>query len=241
VQADLQHALALLPLSGTAAAPVSPASLASLRSELEFAQFQVGLASATRKAAAALTATAPAAKPNHPAAVALFTAAIEFHAKWQVNESSAVERAAAWVATSTAGAGADQQQAVVSPQLAHVSALAALLSDRSAAHLHARNYAACVQGCSVAMKVWSQQVAHERQSKGTAAAQPSPTPAWWLCTLIRRGSARAFQGDLHGAVADYEQALAAWNTDSASTLQQQEQRKQVQDDLQRIKLAAAQA
>lgn len=257
VQADLQHALALLPLSATAAAPVTPASLASLRSELECAQFQVGLGTATRKAAASLALSAAGAgaaaapKPNHAAAVALYTGAIEFHAKWQVNESSAVERAAAWVATGSA-AGADpsqqpqqQPQTVVSAQLAHVSTLAALLSDRSAAHLHARNYAACIQGCSVAMQVWSQQVAHERQSKGGAFGSgahvhSAPTPAWWLCTLIRRGSARAFQGDLHGAAADYQEALASWSPDAASTPQLQDQRKQVQDDLQRIQLAAAQ-
>ena len=240
-QADLQHALALLPLTGSAASPVLPASLAALKLDLDFLSLRLGLGARTRKAAAAFGAG------EHSKAVALYTDAIEFHAKWTVaseaEECSAAEKAAASV-LSVSGA-----VTAVSPALAHVSLLGCLLSDRSAAHLAAKNFAAAIQGCSVAMQVWAN--LSSASAAASASASTAVIPSWTTVTLVRRGSARAFQGDLAGGVEDYEKALSQWamqpsqqqeaEAGGSASKEQRARREQVAADLQRIRAAAAAA
>jgi hypothetical protein len=275
VIADLQHALALLPLTSTPTNPVTNAATNSLRAELDYAQWSSQLASATRKAAAAMadaeaastssSSTSSSSSSSFARAVALYTAAIEQHAKWAPSDSAAspVALAAAAVTTVSSGVEAASSAVAVSVGLFHASTLACLFADRSAAHLRAGNFAQCAQGCGVAMQLWEAQVAAEREavaaaakshgnktsaSSSAASSLSFPTPSWRPVVLVRRGSARAFLGDLSLAADDYAAALrqANWGSQgreasvSGPMAERQRQHARIEEDLVKIRQAMQQ-
>jgi len=264
--ADFHHALALTPLSlssstaGGGNDPTKKAQMISaakkeLEMDIAFIQYRNQLHTLRRKAKQLLDTS------NFTQALESFNAAIDLHRKRDVTPGAG--RPIENVFAATLGRAMMRQPAaqnqsntdtflpfLFAPQLAHVHELSMLLSDRAVVYLRLQQYQQVVQACTVAIQMWQQQIEQELQSARDAAHQHNPSsvasldslrapiPRWFVGTLVRRGSARAFLGLFDAATHDYEEALRQWDTQRQPD---EKQKQQVQHDLERIKQVAKEA
>ena len=214
-QQDLQQCLALVPLASSGDnAAATRSTMTSIENEMKYIKHCQSIDKLQ------IQAVEYVKEGVFHKAIGEWTKAIKAHSDWNDSTPSQTLAAAAWNRP---------YELKDSLQSYRVHQLATLLSDRSLAYMHARFYDEAEQDAMTSLRVWQDNC---RAHAPTKSGSPIPFPPFYLPTLLRLGSVRAFTGKFEAAIETFQNALTQWSLCQSTD---EGEKAKVEHDLEKIK------